>query len=102
MFTASYRRSLAEAYGDGFCTGLMKAYQAQDEEKKQEWGLVLVTPQPVLDLVVSLTEDKKKYKLASFDGGRAYYGRLGMEDGQNFDPTHRIEEKGQAYPALPG
>ena len=102
MYTASYRRSLAEAYGDGFCAGLKKAYMVQDQEKKQEWGLVLVTPQPVLDLVMKLTEDTKKYKLASFEGGRAYYGRLGMEDGQNFDPTHRIEEKGQAYPALPG
>lgn len=102
MFTASYRRSLAEAYGDGFCAGLMQAYQAQDKEKKQEWGLVLVTPQPVLDLVAKLTEDKKKYKLASFDGARAYYGRLGLEDGKKFDPTHRIEDKGQAQLALPG
>lgn len=61
-----------------------------------------MTPQPVLDLVMKLTEDTKKYKLASFEGGRAYYGRLGMEDGQNFDPTHRIEDKEQAYPVLPG
>lgn len=46
----STTRKMANAYGLGFCIGLRKAYQKQCE-LHQEWGLVLQTPQPVLDVI---------------------------------------------------
>lgn len=44
---AKYIRQLKNSYGYGFTIGLQEAIEAQNGAKKQEWGLVLVTPSEV-------------------------------------------------------
>lgn len=89
-YTPKYRRALAEAYGIGFCSGLQRALDRQTEEKKQEWGLVLVVPKAVDDAMSSMKEGGV-FKEADLDGGRKrQYMAMGYYDGEKFDPHTRI------------
>ena len=101
-YTPKYRRALAEAYGTGFCSGLQKALDRQTEEKKQEWGLVLVVPKAVDD-AMSRMKNGGVFKEADLDGGRKrQYMAMGYYDGERFDPKHRIENARPERAALSG
>lgn len=100
MYVPKYRRSLAEAYGWGFCRGLKRAFERQTEEKRQEWGLVMVVPQAVNDAMAYMGKGKvfKDGDLKGRDKER--YAAMGYYDGEKFDPGTRIENTKQAQPAL--
>ena len=89
MYTSSYRRKLAEAYGWAFVHGLNYAFEQQDKQH-QEWGLVMTVPQVVNDV----TFDSKKPSSWGNDKsqGMAHLAvvQRGFEDGKNFDPASRI------------
>lgn len=86
-------RESCNAYGYGFAKGLEQAYAEQDREH-QEWGLVLTTPQPVLD-VESTMGKKTKFATYNLSGQLRDYASMGMADGKKFDPGRRIPESEQ-------
>ena len=86
-------RESCNAYGYGFSKGLAQAYEEQDREH-QEWGLVLATPQPVLD-VESAMGKKTKFATYNLSGQLRDYASMGMADGKKFDPGRRIPESEQ-------
>lgn len=82
----------------GFYRGLKAAFAAQEEEH-QEWGLVMVVPQAVEEATKSHGKPSG-YGQASTGGWRSKYAAAGYEDGQKFDPSHRIENCVQKRRAL--
>lgn len=84
-------RKTCNAYGYGFCKGLEAAYNEQSQ-KHQEWGLVLATPQPVLDAVNAMG---KKTPFAKYDLREQLrdYAAMGIADGRRFDPGKRLPEQ---------
>jgi len=90
-YTATYLRQIANAYGYGFCAGLKDAFAKQEEEHKQEWGLVLVTPKAVTDAMKDMGK-ASGYGQVNLAGRRAHFARKGFEDGQKFDPSTKLEE----------
>lgn len=91
MYTVTYLRQIANAYGYGFCAGLDDAFAKQEEERKQEWGLVLVTPKAVTDAMKDMGK-ASGYGEMDFSGNKALFAREGFKDGQKFDPSTKLEE----------
>lgn len=91
-------REMCNAYGWGFCKGLIAAFRTQ-EEQHQEWGLVLVVPQAVHDATASHGKPSG-YGEAHTSGWRSKYAAAGYEDGHRFDPSHRIEGNTKKMEAL--
>ena len=97
-YTASYRRKLAEHYGQGFCIGLKEAFQKQTKDNYQEWGLVMVVPTSVRDAAEDLSPGGQFTKQDRQDSEANAYLTLGYRDGVEFDPTTRIEtQKNEFY-----
>lgn len=86
-YTAAERRQMCNSYGWGFCQGLQKAYEEQDAQHA-EWGLVMVVPQAVTDVVKGMK--RITYAKASSTAWNADYAGLGYQDGKKFDPGHRL------------
>lgn len=97
-YTVAYLRQIANAYGYGFCSGLKDAFDKQEEEHEQEWGLVLVTPQAVVDAMKNMGK-AQSYGKADFSGHKIHFAREGYEDGQKFDPSTKLDEP-KKRPAL--
>jgi len=83
-------RQMENAYGFGFCDGVLRAYREQDADH-QEYGLVLVTPQAVMDVVADF-KDGGIYGTANTGGWRRQFAQQGYRDGQQFDPTTKLPE----------
>ena len=100
-YSVAYRRSLSEAYGYGFVRGIASAFKRQEEEKEQEWGLVMVVPKEVNDAMSDMGKGKafQNANMRSYRDSRAY-SAAGFSDGEKFDPTSRIENSCAARPAL--
>ena len=90
IYPGDVRRKAAEAYGWGFCAGLSQALKAQNE-KHQEWGLVMVVPQAVKDAQNGMKHSS--YGRARVDSytERAATAR-GYADGCKFDPASKLSE----------
>lgn len=87
--TAKLRREKgvvsADGYGAGFVLGLDQAYKEQQKSAESDWGLVLVTPQAVLDTVSKMGKERKtKIKCEQSDYDK------GFADGQKFHEQKRI------------
>lgn len=91
-------REMCNAYGAGFSRGLNRAYHKQAEEH-QEWGLVMVVPKAVED-ATSHHKKPSAYGEVKTDGWRRRYMAAGYEDGEKFDPAHRLEQNGEDVPAI--
>lgn len=89
--SATVYRERCNAYGFGFCSGLLDAFEEQ-KEQHQEWGLVMVLPQPVLDEVSKMT----KRHFGRDEKGHTDYRNRGYEDGKRFDRSRKLEEKQRA------
>lgn len=94
IYLASTLRKMGNAYGDGFCRGLSHSFREQQEQRKQEWGLVMVTPQKVLDFMEPMGKPKV------FEGRNDLVGSLkekykdeGYAAGREFNPAASLEEK---------
>ena len=75
---------------DGFTKGIETALQGQDEEKRGEWGLVLVMPQEVQEASQRLGKEDFKARTEDTIDPRAY--AQGYAEGKEFDPAHRLGE----------
>ena len=81
-------RNMMNVYGNGFCDGVQEAYRKQDKSHK-EYGLVLVTPQAVADVMARMGKGGSYGTLS--DG--AWYKRFaqhGYQDGAQFDPSTKL------------
>lgn len=85
-WTSTAIRQMTNSYGSGFCSGLLAAYKEQDREH-QEWGLVLVTPKAVMDVVSDMGKPSG-YKSVNSDSWQQFAAK-GYKDGQNFDPESK-------------
>lgn len=87
-YTAAHVRELANAYGFGFAQGLHAAFQAQAEQH-QEWGLVMVTPKAVMDVVSQMGRPSAFGSVAR--GSMAdMLKEKGYADGEAFDPSQHL------------
>ena len=97
-YSASQRRKNAEAYGWAFCKGLRDAFEAQAQEH-QEWGLVMVIPQAVMNTELGRMKPKSYGNTKSFEEADESARRRGYKDGLAFDPATRLAET-KPLPAL--
>ncbi|WMM26685.1 DUF2786 domain-containing protein [Tissierella sp. MB52-C2] len=81
-------KGLENDYALGFIEGLNKAFEKQ-KEVNQEWGLVLVKDQAVIDEYNNMEFKRTINSNTKFQGfGDVYY--QGVEDGENFSISGRI------------
>lgn len=88
--SASIYREKCNSYGFGFMYGVQKAFEDQ-QNRHQEWGLVMVVPQAVEDVF----RNAKKRANPGKEKKGGYlddYHRKGYQDGMAFDPGKRIAE----------
>ena len=90
--TAAVLRQMCNSYGWGFCQGLLAAFEEQSAQH-QEWGLVMVIPKPVQDVVDGMK--KATYARPSTNSLHRSYVNMGYADGQKFDVSHRIDKTGR-------
>lgn len=87
-YPAKTLREMCNSYGWGFCRGLSAAFQKQEAEH-QEWGLVMVVPQAVEDVVSKMK--RSSYKISPQSSMNHQYTAMGYADGQEFDMRRRLE-----------
>lgn len=85
-----YIKQQCDSYGFGFCYGIQTALEGQDEEKRSEWGLVLVMSKEVQEASQYLTKEEFKARTEDDIDHRAY--TKGYLEGKEFDPAHRLGE----------
>lgn len=85
---AEYINSLCDGYGYGFVAGLRKAFERQNAEKSEEWGLVLVMPKEVTEAVSGFKRRALHSQAVGKIDHREYQN--GFADGKQFDPARRI------------
>lgn len=90
LYSAAVLRQITNAYGDGFCSGLLDGFQEQERAHEQEWGLVLQTPKEVMDIVTSMKKGKMFGQMA-YSGSEHKFIQKGYQDGQAFDPSTKLE-----------
>lgn len=65
----------------------------EQSAQHQEWGLVMVIPKPVQDVVDGMK--KATYARPSTNSLHRSYVNMGYADGQKFDVSHRIDKTGR-------
>lgn len=81
-------KGLENDYALGFIEGLNKAFEKQ-KETNQEWGLILVKDQAVIDKYNNIEFERTINIYTKFQGfGDVYY--QGVEDGSHFSISDRI------------
>ena len=86
-------RELCNTYGWAFCRGLEDAYNEQAEEH-QDWGLIMAVPQTVRDAANQKLGKASAYgEESEVSAWNQKYDDVGYQDGKNFDPAHRLEDK---------
>lgn len=83
-------RQACNAYGWGFCAGLSDAYAAQEKEH-QEWGLVMVVPRQVTEVIQGMGKGTV-FTNAIIQSHHDSYLQMGYADGQKFVPGTCIPE----------
>lgn len=86
-----YVRQICDSYGYGFTAGIKKAFEKQEEENKSSWGLVLVTPQEVLEAVQNWKEETFSANAEEYILAKEY--KDGYIYGKEFDPAKRLRSK---------
>lgn len=81
-------RNASESYGKGFYQGLDDAYKVQDEEN-QEWGLVMMVPPEVSELIQDMKHTP--HKEGAYKDNQSLYAQ-GYEEGKIFTTQNRLEE----------
>lgn len=90
-YYGNYVKKLCDSFGYGFCIGVSEAFQKQQEENEQGWGLVLVMPQEVVEASQHLGHEEFRSRSQEHLSGDAY--ARGYYQGKEFDPTKRIAEE---------
>lgn len=80
----------SKAYGFGFFEGVKEMYEEQNREHadQSEWGLVMQTPQPVLDYISGMATRRRTTKISS---AAQEYRENGRKDGKSFSPDRRLQ-----------
>lgn len=82
---SGYITALCNSYGYGFAKGVGSAFEAQQEENRDGWGLVLVMPKEVTEACADF--GKREFRAAAqneiLPGGYAQ----GYEEGKAFAPS---------------
>lgn len=89
IYTAAQLREAANAYGAGFVAGLSSLYR-QQKEAHQEWGLVLVTPAEVAEVVQKMGKPTSFGKAPQREHETEF--QRGMKDGLEFDPSTKLAQ----------
>lgn len=79
-------RKMCNAYGWGFVYGLQQAFKEQDQEH-QEWGLVLVVPKQVTDVMIGMGSPPPSATPTSPPTGRSTTGAGGMRTARSSIPN---------------
>ncbi|HEY5537469.1 MAG TPA: DUF2786 domain-containing protein [Acetobacterium sp.] len=77
----------SESFGIGFFQGLVDAYELQDAEN-QQWGLAMVVPPEVLELVKTMTPSQ--HKAGKHENNQTLYTR-GYQEGKVFTIQDKLE-----------
>lgn len=102
IYTGRHISKMCDAYGYGFTRGVLEMFDRQTREN-QEWGLVLVVPQEVMDKTAEMGEGSAfKEADAPAHASELEAMKEGYQDGQEFDPSRRLESGCEALPAFAG
>lgn len=85
---SGYVKILCDSYGYGFATGVLDAFSGQQEEHKDEWGLVLTVPKAVIDASGHL--ENKEFNARAQDQILRDGYEKGYADGERFNPSRRL------------
>ena len=86
-YSAKEIRLICNAYGNGFVSGLKQAYKEQ-EDAHQEWGLVMQAPQPVLDVISKMKNQRIGRPTPDWT---SHFHSTGFKEGKKFDPSTKLE-----------
>ena len=75
-------------YIAGFLEGIKK--QFEEQTNSNEWGLVLRTPQVVLDSIASMGLEQKSLSMGKRAHSQEHYQK-GFQDGNNFNKRDRLQ-----------
>jgi len=89
-YYVGYIKQQCDSYGYGFVRGIQTAIKKQDEEKREEWGLVLTMPKEVQESAQKLS--KQPFKTRSLDSIDPKAYSQGYSDGKEFNPARRLGE----------
>ncbi len=84
-------RGLENDYAIGFINGLHEKFEAQ-KKANQEWGLVLVKDQEVIDAYKQIKFRKRKVNTSTQFQGHSKAYEKGHEDGEKFSISDKITE----------
>lgn len=90
-YSSEYIMRLCNSYGYGFAYGIKKAFDKQQHEKPQEWGLVLVMPQEVVNATQHFGNHQFNSKAAEKGNISHNAFSAGYVDGSKFDLKHKLE-----------
>lgn len=79
-YTSKQKKIIMDSYADGFVQGLKEMYDKQRKINEDEWGLVLVVPKEVNDILKGMSKGVIKNKDIT---DRDAYNK-GSQDGNNF------------------
>ena len=88
-YPTNYVKSLCNSYGYGFVRGIQAAFERQQEENRDGWGLVLVIPQEVQEAVQSFGHAEFRSR-AEEEISPSDYAR-GYAEGKEFSPAKRLK-----------
>ena len=90
-YYSGYVKRLCDSYGYGFVNGVSAAFQKQQEENEQGWGLVLVIPKEVEEAAKDWGKQKFRSRSQDNISGEAY--TRGFHNGKEFNPKKRLAEE---------
>ena len=86
-YYSGYVKRLCDSYGYGFVNGVSAAFQKQQEENEQGWGLVLVIPKEVEEAAKDWGKQKFRSRSQDNISGEAY--TRGFHNGKEFNPKKK-------------
>lgn len=66
-YSTEYLNAIKNSYGHGFSIGVREVLNKQQEERRQEWGLVMVVPKEAEDFIDGLSDRKSKARVRMAD-----------------------------------
>lgn len=83
--TAAQKKTIGYSFADGFCKGLLEAFEEQKEQNREEWALVPVVPKEVTDEMSQMeahtfTAKKVERSEAAFSEGYTQGREFKMND----------------------
>lgn len=81
----------SNSYAIGFVNGIEAAFQRQQQENQSTWGLILTTPQEVLNVISGM--EKQHYQPKAFQTVSEQEYFQGLEEGKKFDPTTKLSQE---------